>query len=71
MYKVNLIDKISCILVIIGALNWGLYGLFSLDLVHVILGEQLQLLARIIYILIGVAGIDVLLFMIKIKKRIK
>jgi uncharacterized protein len=71
MYKVNLIDKISCILVIIGALNWGLYGLFSLDLVHAIVGEQLQLLARIIYILIGVAGIDVLLFMIKIKKRIK
>lgn len=71
MYKVNLIDKVSCILVIIGALNWGLYGLFSLDLVHAILGNQLQLIARIIYILIGVAGIDVLLFIIKTKKRIK
>jgi uncharacterized protein len=70
MYKVNLIDKISCILILIGALNWGLYGLFNLDLVHAIFGGELQLVARIIYILVGVAGIDILLFIIKIKKRI-
>lgn len=70
MYKVNLIDKISCILVIIGALNWGLYGLLNLDLVHAIFGGQLQLIARVIYILVGVAGIDILLFIIKTKKRI-
>jgi len=71
MYKVNLIDKASCILIIFGALNWGLYGLFGLDLVRVIAGNHLQLIARIIYILIGVAGIDVLLFLLKTKKRIK
>lgn len=70
MYKVNLIDKISCILILIGALNWGLYGLFNLDLVHAIFGGELQVIARIIYILVGVAGIDILLFIIKIKKRI-
>lgn len=70
MYKINLIDKISIILVIIGALNWGLYGLFNLDLVHTIFGGQLQLIARVIYILVGVAGIDILLFIVKTKKRI-
>lgn len=71
MYKVNLIDKVSCILVLIGALNWGLFGLFGLDLVRVLVGNHLQLIARIIYILIGVAGIDVLLFLLKTRKRIK
>lgn len=70
MYKVNLIDKISCILVILGALNWGLFGLFNLDLVHAIFGGELQLIARVIYIFIGVAGIDILILLIKTKKRI-
>ncbi|MFL0268295.1 DUF378 domain-containing protein [Candidatus Clostridium radicumherbarum] len=71
MYKVNLIDKVSCILVIFGALNWGLFGLFGLDLVRILVGNHLQLIARIIYILIGVAGIDVLLFLLKTRKRVK
>jgi uncharacterized membrane protein YuzA (DUF378 family) len=69
MYKLSLVDKVSFILVIIGALNWGLYGLFNLDFVQLIFGQNLQLPARIIYIIIGVAGIDMLLFLIKTRRK--
>lgn len=50
-------------LAIIGAINWGLVGLFSFDLVATIFGP-LSLLTRLIYILVGVAG-AYLAFMIK------
>ncbi len=47
---------ISYILVIIGALNWGLVGLFNIDLVALIFGEM-TILARIVYILVGISAI--------------
>ena len=49
-------NKIALALSIIGSLNWGLVGLFGFDLVAFITGD-LTVLARIIYILIAVAGI--------------
>ncbi len=52
----NLILKIAEILVLIGALNWGLVGLFRTDLVEKLFG-QMSPLAKIIYILIGVSAI--------------
>ena len=51
------IKKISLILIIIGAINWAFVGLFELDLVASIFGCSDQLLARIIYIIIGIAGL--------------
>lgn len=47
---------ISYIFVIIGALNWGLVGLFNIDLVALLFGEM-TLLARIVYITVGVSAI--------------
>ena len=47
---------ISYILVIIGDLNWGLVGLFNIDLVALIFGEM-TILARIVYILVGISAI--------------
>jgi uncharacterized membrane protein YuzA (DUF378 family) len=52
-----IVDKISLLLVIIGALNWGAVGLFSFDLVAWISGGSTALLARIIYIAVALAGI--------------
>ncbi|MHB1683287.1 MAG: DUF378 domain-containing protein [Bacilli bacterium] len=49
--------KFTLVLVIIGALNWLLVGLFQFDLVAAIFGGQATLLSRIIYTLIGLAGI--------------
>ena len=51
---------IAYILVIIGALNWGLIGLFEYDLVASIFGDM-SVLTRIIYGLVGLSGI-ILLF---------
>lgn len=71
MYKFNLIDKISFILVFIGALNWGLLGLFNLNIVGAIWGEPANLISRIIYIIIGTAGIYLLLLFLRMKKKSK
>jgi uncharacterized membrane protein YuzA (DUF378 family) len=53
----HMLDRIALILVIIGALNWGSIGIFQFDLVAWICGDQTALLARIIYTLVGLAGL--------------
>lgn len=50
-------DKLALILVIVGALNWGLIGFFGFDLVATIFGGQGALISRIVYGLVGLAGI--------------
>ncbi|HOR12725.1 MAG TPA: DUF378 domain-containing protein [Clostridia bacterium] len=50
-------DTLSLILIIIGALNWGLIGLFQLDLVAAIFGGMSGVISRIIYTLVGLAGL--------------
>ena len=52
-----LIDKIALTLAIIGALNWGGIGLFGFDTVAFLFGGQMALLSRIIYALVGLAGL--------------
>lgn len=51
------IDNIALILVIIGALNWGSVGLFGVDVVAMLFGGQLSLMSRIIFSLVGIAGL--------------
>jgi hypothetical protein len=50
-------DKVALVLVIIGALNWLLVGLFQWDLVAALFGGVSGVLSRIIYIIVGVAGL--------------
>ncbi|NLW16060.1 MAG: DUF378 domain-containing protein [Firmicutes bacterium] len=50
-------DKVALALVIIGALNWGLIGLFGLDLVATLFGGPNAILSRIVYTLVGLAGL--------------
>jgi len=52
-----LIDRIAMILTIVGALNWGSIGLFGMDLVAFLCGGQMAILSRIIYALVGIAGL--------------
>ncbi len=52
-----MLDRISLILVIIGALNWLLVGLFQFDAVAWICGGQTAVLSRIIYAIVGIAGL--------------
>ncbi|WML39761.1 DUF378 domain-containing protein [Neobacillus sp. OS1-2] len=51
------IHKIALVLVIIGAINWGLIGLFRFDLVAAIFGGQDAFLSRVIYSLVGLSGL--------------
>ena len=55
--EINMFDKICLILVIIGALNWGLVGLFEFDLVAWAFGGATAIISRIIYTVIALAGI--------------
>ena len=52
----KIIDKIALILIIIGAVNWGLIGFFKFDLVSAIFGEM-SVLSRIVYVLVGISGL--------------
>ena len=50
------IDKIALALAIIGALNWGLIGIFRFDLVNFLFGNM-SMLSRIVYTLVGLSGL--------------
>ncbi len=52
----KIIDKIALVLVVIGAINWGLVGIFNFNLVDAIFGAM-SILSRIIYILVGISGL--------------
>jgi len=51
------LQRIALILVIVGALNWGLVGLFQFDLVASLFGDAENIIARVIYVIIGLCGI--------------
>lgn len=53
--KMKVLYYIALTLVIIGALNWLLIGLFSFDLVATLLGNM-SVFSRIVYVLVGIAG---------------
>ena len=52
----KIIDKIALVLIIIGAINWGLIGFFKFDLVATLFGEM-SMFSRIIYALVGISGL--------------
>jgi len=54
---VSTIDNFSLVLVIIGALNWGSIGLFGFDFVAALFGGQMSIVSRIIFTLVGIAGL--------------
>ena len=51
------LDRIALLLVVVGALNWGIIGLFGLDLVAFICGGQMAVISRVIYALVGLGGL--------------
>ena len=59
---------LTMILVIIGAINWGLVGIFNFDLVGAIFGNM-SALSRIIYSLVGIAAIYLLFITPEINKH--
>ncbi len=53
----NMLDRTSLIITIIGAINWLLVGLFKFDLVAYICGGQGAVVSRVIYTIVGIAGL--------------
>ena len=48
---------VSLVLIVVGALNWGLWGAFQFDLVATLFGGNTSVLSRIVYTLVGIAGL--------------
>ena len=64
-------DKIALLLVIIGAVNWGLIGIFQFDLVASIFGGQAAVVSRIIYTLVGAAGLWCISLLLRDREMVK
>ena len=63
------LDYIILILVVIGALNWGLIGFFGFDLIRVLFGNM-SFLLRVIYAIVGICGIYAFSYFGRIKSTI-
>ncbi|KNF08122.1 protein of unknown function DUF378 [Gottschalkia purinilytica] len=64
-------DRLSLVLVIIGAINWGLISLFRFDLVAAIFGGQDAILSRIVYGLVGLAGLYCITLLFRDRERVE
>jgi len=68
MNKLNVLDWVALVLVIVGGLNWALVGLFSFDLVATIFGDM-SVLSRIVYVLVGLSAVYMLVVSGKLAKK--
>jgi len=56
-YDMKALKMLARLLVVIGALNWGLWGFFQFDLVAFIFGGNSTMMARLVYAVIGLSGV--------------
>lgn len=63
----KILNTVALVLVIVGALNWGLVGLFNFNLVAAIFGDM-SILSRVVYSLVGVSAILVAIEFPKLAK---
>ena len=52
----KIIDKIALVLVIVGAIVWGIIGIFNINIVDALFGAN-SIISKIIYILVGISGL--------------
>lgn len=62
--KCGTIKMVAMILVLIGAVNWGLIGAFDFDLVETLFGDM-TLITRTVYILVGLSAVYKIMYLIK------
>lgn len=53
----KMLHMVAFALVVVGALNWGLWGLFQFNLVETILGGSGSMLVKLVYVLVGASGV--------------
>ncbi len=68
--QVSGIQKTALVLAIIGAINWGLIGFFRFDLVAFIFNGQASVISRLIYALVGLAGLYAISILMKPKEEL-
>ncbi len=68
MKRLNVVDWLCLVLVIIGGINWGAVGLARTDLVALVLGDATAP-ARIVYTLVGLAAVYVIFLAFKLAKN--
>ncbi|MDD5947803.1 MAG: DUF378 domain-containing protein [Oscillospiraceae bacterium] len=58
-------DKLALILLVIGGINWGLVGIFELDLVAYLFGGAASIVSRVIYILVALSAVWCVTFLFR------
>lgn len=53
----KVLNIIAQVLIVVGGLNWGLVGLFQIDLVAALLGGESAVWSRVVYSIIGIAAL--------------
>ena len=66
--RLNVADWLSMVLVIVGAVNWGLIGLFKFNLVNALFGS-IPVLESAVYIIVGLAGLWLIYTGVKLSSR--
>lgn len=66
--KLNIVDIIALVLVVVGGVNWGLVGLVQLDVVAAVLGVG-SMLSNIVYILVGLAAVYLAVVSVKLERK--
>lgn len=67
--RLAIADWIAFVLLIVGAVNWGLVGAFGFDLVAAVFGPM-TLVSRIVYVLVGLAGLYALTMPMRLRPAI-
>jgi uncharacterized protein len=62
------LDWVVALLLVIGGLNWGLVGLFNLDVVATVFGGPASLISKVVYVLVGLAALYKLAKLVGLKK---
>ena len=65
----SFIDNLALTLVIIGAINWGSIGIFGFDIVGALFGGQASIISRVIFTLVGLAGLWCITLLFRDKKN--
>jgi uncharacterized membrane protein YuzA (DUF378 family) len=68
MVRLTAIDWLAAILVIVGALNWGLVGFFNFDLVATIFGNM-STISRVVYGLVGLSSLWMIYLLLRLAKK--
>lgn len=63
------ITVLALVLVIVGAVNWGLWALFEFDLVAELFGGNTEALSRVVYGLVGLAGLYALTLLPRVSRQ--